>query len=369
MSIVTDITERKKIEEKLRFSDMAIKSIREGLAFTTMDNIISSWNEACEQICGIEASEAIGKNLWDIVEIQDARPEELEKEMHAFLAKGFMLSHKLVKVKEKVFWLEVSAHLIKDEKGNDVAVLSIISDVSENKKTEEALRFSDTALKSIQEGTIITDNSFNIISINETAENIFGVKSKNVIGKYQYDFIKIIEPSKTELEKEYGVYAAEGKIRYEHLIEVPSGRIWVDVLLQKIKDDDGNNIANLAIFNDITKRKQMEDLLRFSDAALKSIQEGTCLVNPRRNHHIMKRRKAYTVKIIGSSDKTIFDFIKVIVPTQDELNRSLSNITKKVLPFEQYADCPSGLSGRIPSCSKSRMIKVQSSAGWQSSPI
>ncbi len=346
LSIVTDITERKKIEEKLRFSDMAIKSIREGLAFTTMDNIISSWNEACEQICGIEASEAIGKNLWDIVEIQDARPEELEKEMHAFLAKGFMLSHKLVKVKEKVFWLEVSAHLIKDEKGNDVAVLSIISDVSENKKTEEALRFSDTALKSIQEGTIITDNSFNIISINETAENIFGVKSKNVIGKYQYDFIKIIEPSKTELEKEYGVYAAEGKIRYEHLIEVPSGRIWVDVLLQKIKDDDGNNIANLAIFNDITKRKQMEDLLRFSDAALKSIQEGTCLVNLKGEIiHINEATESiYGIKSSEVADKTIFDFIKVIVPTQDELNRKFDEYNEKGFTrFEQYADCPSGL--------------------------
>jgi PAS domain S-box-containing protein len=258
LGISTDITERKKIEESMRFSDMAIKSIKEGLAFTNMDNTITTWNEACEQICGIKASEAIGRNLWDIVEILDARPEELEKEMHRFLTKGFMISHKLVKVNKKVFWLEVSAHLIKDDEGNNIAVLSIITDISENKKIEESLRFSDAALKSIKEGIIITDTEGVITEWNEASEKIHEIPALEAIGKKLYQIIDILKPSLQERHKQFGSLLQSGYLHAEQLIRVNGREKWTETSMQLVKNEDGKITSILAIVSDITERKKIE---------------------------------------------------------------------------------------------------------------
>jgi PAS domain S-box-containing protein len=338
LAISTDITERKEIEEKLRFSDMAIKSIREGLAFTTMDNIITSWNEACEQICGVKASEAIGKNLWDILEMLDTRPEELDQEMRGFMTKGFMISHKLVKVKEKVFWLEVSAHLIKDNEGNNIAVLSIISDVTENKKIEEALRASDAALKSIQEGTCLVNLKGEIIEINEATERIYGIKSSEVKGKTIFEFIKVIIPDEETLKKKLAEYRDKGYVQYEQLADCKTGIIWTDVVLQQIKDDKGKVIGGLGIISDITERKKIEQE-RADEATQKRIlidQSGDGIVVLDQNGKVYEANKrfcemlGYTAEEIKKLHVWDWEFLE----TREQIVNKIKSIGEKVLRFE-----------------------------------
>ena len=61
-----DITERERMEEELRFSTAAFKSIHEGIIITDVDSNITYWNEMSEELFGIKASEAIGKDVKEI---------------------------------------------------------------------------------------------------------------------------------------------------------------------------------------------------------------------------------------------------------------------------------------------------------------
>jgi len=69
-TIWRDITESKKLEEKLRYHASLIENIYEAVISLDMNFNILSWNNAAERIYGWKANEVIGKNLNDIIPVE-----------------------------------------------------------------------------------------------------------------------------------------------------------------------------------------------------------------------------------------------------------------------------------------------------------
>jgi PAS domain S-box-containing protein len=60
--ILKDITERKKSEEKIRNLANIVESSNDAIGTMSLDNIITSWNKASEQVYGYSAEEILGKH-------------------------------------------------------------------------------------------------------------------------------------------------------------------------------------------------------------------------------------------------------------------------------------------------------------------
>jgi PAS domain S-box-containing protein len=269
--------------------------------------------------------------LFELLNIIEPDADDTKRKC-AQLLKGNSLDFEaLVMVDGKPLWVEVVPQVIKDAGGNNIAILSIVSDISQRKETERILRFSDSAFKSIKEGTLITDNDFKVIQLNEAGERILGVKAKDAIGKNQYDFLDILVPSMDELKSELELYRKNGKFHYEHLIKVPAGQIWVDVTLQKIKNNNGEDIANLAIFNDITHRKEIEKALKESEERHRYITDSTyeIIQSGGKDGKFLFVNNAWH-KILGYSEEDIknLNFIDILHPDSVE---HCQNLFKKVL--------------------------------------
>ena len=60
---VQDITERKKVEEKIHGLANIVESSNDAIGTISLEGIITSWNKGAEQVYGYSAEEVIGKTI------------------------------------------------------------------------------------------------------------------------------------------------------------------------------------------------------------------------------------------------------------------------------------------------------------------
>ena len=136
IGFVRDITERKHIEEALRFSDAAFKSIQESVIATDTEYIITRWNKVSEQIYGVKASEAIGKKLFDVIEIVETLPSENAKRFKKLETQGYYQEEQLHRTKHAEVWVDVSVQAI-ETNGRHYGWVALATDITERKQAEE----------------------------------------------------------------------------------------------------------------------------------------------------------------------------------------------------------------------------------------
>ena len=155
--IVTDITERKRAEEELRKLSSVVEQSSEGMTIADLEGNLLFVNRAWAQMHGYEAGEGlIGQHLGIF-----HNQEQVEQDVIPFNQR----------VKEKGFHTGEVGHtrndgtpfptlmtttLVKDEQGNPYAIAGIAKDITERRRTEEALRQSYMQLQRTLEGTINT---------------------------------------------------------------------------------------------------------------------------------------------------------------------------------------------------------------------
>ncbi len=139
--IVEDITERKRVAEKLRLDAAVLENTTEGVIITDANCVILSVNPAFVRITGFRAKEVIG-----------AKPSVLSSGRHDKKFYEDVWSELLAKGEwEGVFWNkrkngEVYPHeatitAIKDEQGNTTQYASIFRDVTDRKRQEEQIKY------------------------------------------------------------------------------------------------------------------------------------------------------------------------------------------------------------------------------------
>ena len=131
-----DITERKQAEEVLRFSDAAFRSIQESVIATDMEYAITHWNKVSEQIYGVKASEAIGKKLFDVIEIVETSPDKNAKRFKKLEAKDYYQEEQLHRTKNAEVWVSVSIQAIKSNRKR-YGWVALTTDITERRKAEE----------------------------------------------------------------------------------------------------------------------------------------------------------------------------------------------------------------------------------------
>lgn len=158
-----------------------------------------------------------------------------------------------------------SAAIIQD--GKPMGLRGIIVDITDRKRSEEALRQSEERLRSVFESSpdAITVTNLNgiIYDCNEQTKLLHGAKSKNeLIGNNSFRYIakKDHKRAKENMEKvlEYGIGR---NIEYTFLTN--TGREYAAELSASVmKDAVGKPSGFVAITKDITQRKRLEEKLK-----------------------------------------------------------------------------------------------------------
>jgi len=142
-SAIRDITERKLVEEsRLRLAAI-VESSDDAIISKNLDAVIVSWNAAAEHIFGYTEQEAVGRPITILI------PPELREEENKILERlraGERIDHyETVRVTKagKEVNVSLSISSVKDLTGRIVGFSKIARDITQRKRTEEALRESE----------------------------------------------------------------------------------------------------------------------------------------------------------------------------------------------------------------------------------
>ncbi|MCX6141681.1 MAG: PAS domain S-box protein [Ignavibacteriales bacterium] len=188
-----DITERKRMEERLRASEAYYRTLTEAtpdaLAILDMNGALAFASPKAIDMFGIPPEqEIIGTTILNWVlpddrglvksRIQEILSGRSEPEPREF---------RLVKNDRTPFWGEINSSPIVDDSGNVVGLLIVCRDITERKQAEEELRQSEAryraVLQSANDAIVTADSNGNISGWNKGAERIFGYSYVEAVGQ------------------------------------------------------------------------------------------------------------------------------------------------------------------------------------------
>ena len=237
LSITKDITRRKLIEEALereRFLiDALMNNLTDHVYFKDLESRFIRNNRAHAISFGLDdPAKVIGKSDFDFFTEQAARKAFEDEQEIIRTGKPILKEEKLTRKDLSYAWFSAMKMPLRDNAGNIIGTFGISRDITERKKTEEALKHSEERFrsfaKSANDAIITIDEGGIIQGWDGGAEDMFGYKEQEIIGK----LIAVVIPS------DYLNKNIKAKVLSEMRGEKSSGNKTIELLGLK---NDGNN--------------------------------------------------------------------------------------------------------------------------------
>jgi len=220
---------------------------------------IARANRATSQLLGKPLGEIIEKTCSQAIHGTDQPPETcpLAQVHHT---KTHVQGE--IYVSQRAVWLEVSVDPLLDENGDVTGVLHILRDVTDAKKTKEAMRESEEKYRSLfenaREAIVLTDLNGTITTVNRLVED-YGFQREELIGQRLFAFVA--KDHRAQAFADFGVLLTGRPVKGEMDVLTPKGVISVEYRDNPIVRGD-QIVGVQAILTDVTRRKQIEQQLR-----------------------------------------------------------------------------------------------------------
>lgn len=238
--------------------------------------------EANPEVCRLlqySEEELCGKKHDELFDKADVR---LDQAIETFRAAGTLSSELTCMRKDgATFPASVSASGFLDIDGLNKVNMQI-RDISDQKKTEESLRASETMLKEAQQIAHIGHWELNFVTDSLTwsdeVYNIYEVDRETFATSFD-PFFNMLTPEEKNRVKETYAASVELKPQYEvvHRFNFDGGRVkYVNETCKNFYDDNGKLLRSVGTVQDITARWLTEDRLRQLSRAVE--QSPVCVV-------------------------------------------------------------------------------------------
>ncbi len=261
-----DITERNKTEKALKESEEKFRNLAEqspSMIFLNKAGRIVYANQKCEEIMGYKKEEFCSPdfNFFALIapEYRDLMKSNFRKHMRG----QDIPSCESVIVNRQGKRIDVIHTTKLIELEGERTILGILTDITERKKAEGALRESEEKFKSIFEhandGVIYLDTSGNILDINEKAAQMFGGPKQQAVNKHFTEVgIFSADEIPTLMSNFEKIFAGEEVVLTVPIKNKKGQEMILECSASIAKTDDGAGKI-MVIARDITERKKAEE--------------------------------------------------------------------------------------------------------------
>jgi len=362
--ILEDITEKKKLEEKLKEKveklgeEIVFKSnLLTSLLHKTPDHIyfkdrksrfVQVSRSFTEKLGFKKVSNVLGKTDFDFY--TKGHAEQAYREEQKIIKTANPIEGKTIKetyLDGRESWVSTTKMPWYDEDGNIIGILGISRDITEKKKLEEKLEkrveklgeevvFKSNLLtyllENIPDLIYFKDKNSRFVEISKSKADQVGLPREEVLSKTDFDYftkehaeqaykdeqkiIKTGKPIKAKIEKE------------TH----PDGRItWVSTTKIPQYDGKGNIIGTLGISRDVTLQKKTEEQLKESEEKTRAILSAIpdVLFQVKKDGTFLSYYAGNKDILYAKPDEFINKNIKEVLP-EDLASRSIKSIKEAI---------------------------------------
>jgi len=250
-------------------------------------------NEAFADFLGYTQEELKGRKWQDLTPAEDV--ETIEKEISPLLSgekNTTRFEKRYVHKNGNLLWADVSASIRQDNQGNPLYFMTTVVDITEKKRTEEALRKSEEYQRAIIDCSPVAlytiDPDGYVISWNTSAEKIFRWTAEEVIGKP----LPIVSTDKRDEFNELRQSVLEGDtfIGKELVRSKKDGTtVPISLSVAPIKNDQGETVGILSAAEDIREQKRSRLRIEHLNQVLRALRDINQLIVRERNRESLIR--------------------------------------------------------------------------------
>jgi PAS domain S-box-containing protein len=279
-----DITERKVAEEKLLHSEERYRQIvetsQEGIWLVDKDFLTVFVNKKMCDMLGYGAEEIIGKYNYEFKNEEGREKGRLGLEKRPV---GGTETHETTFVTKNGdhVLLSVTTNSIIDDTGQHLGTLAMLTDITQRKADEDALKRSEANLSAIIENTTdlvySLDRDLRFITFNQffktTIKQVYGFDVAQ--GVNTVDMLAGFDAEVAKKWKDIYARALAGEtIQFVNEYNFNNTRVWLSYSVNPIRET--GNVIGLSCFSrDITQQKLDEEALKKSEASLRTIFNNT----------------------------------------------------------------------------------------------
>jgi PAS domain S-box-containing protein len=264
--------EAEALNEQAALLNLAHDSI---IVFDTKGKI-TFWSDGAQETYGWRREEAVGRVIHDLLKTRFPKPlAELNRETAKKGRWEGELGHTRKDGREIVV---ISRWAVRrNGEGKQTDVLEINRDITERKRIEEALRTSESTLRSFYESAplmmgvveVTADNS-DIIHLydNPETDKFFGRPLGSTVGQSALK-MGVPEEAVRRWIENYRQSEREGRrVQFEYWHPQKGGAVWLSAVVARIGPGRGGRTRFSYAVADVTERKRVEETLRASEERL-----------------------------------------------------------------------------------------------------
>lgn len=274
---VRDISERKQSQEKINMLALAVRSISECVSITDLQGRLIFVNDAFERTYGYSKGEVIGKPI-DIVRAGSVTPQMNREIIEKTNLDSWQGEIQNVTKSGREFPVFLSTAVLRNDKGETVAHIGIATDITERKKSEQALKDSERRFQDLYDSA--PDMYFSVLpggivkSVNKSGAEYLGYDVNELIGR---DIWFLVHPHDMDMVKSTvnGIFTnkeSTSKLEFRK-VRKDGTTIWISESTRLILDENGQPRELFIICRDVTINKEFQLAVQESEKKYRNLAQ------------------------------------------------------------------------------------------------
>jgi PAS domain S-box-containing protein len=260
---IRDLSERRSREAAAEASEELLRSAFDrapiGMSVVAPDGRWLRVNEAYCRMLGYTREELLGTSFRDLTHPDDvAEDDAFVASVTAGDTDSLERERRYLHKDGSIVWVHVRAEVIRDEAGQPIHAVSHLQDVTDRKRSEEALRDSERKLRSIIDNTpavvYVKGRDYRYQLVNSEFERALGVRGDWIVGRRDEDILPASRVAEVRAKDQLVLDVGQVLQEEETTLRDGQERVFLSIRFPLL-DERGAIQAVCGMSTDITERR------------------------------------------------------------------------------------------------------------------